>query len=83
VRTSIWYGAAAPAILEAARMTNPDLIMMSTHGRSGIGRLIAGSVAESVLQGTRTPVFLIRVEGTSVETPVGRAAERERETANV
>src|SRR5687767_384413 len=41
VRTSVWYGAAAPAILEAARMANPDLIMMSTHGRSGIGRLIA------------------------------------------
>ena len=39
VRTSVWYGAAAPAILEAARMANPDLIMMSTHGRSGIGRL--------------------------------------------
>lgn len=83
VKNSVWYGAAASAILEAARMTNPDLIMMSTHGRSGIGRLIAGSVAESVLRGTRTPIFLIRVEGTPVETPVGRAAERERETANV
>ena len=32
VKTSVWYSAAAPAILEAARMTNPDLIMMSTHG---------------------------------------------------
>ena len=82
VKTSVWYGAAAPAILEVARMTNPDLIMMSTHGRTGIGRLIVGSVAESVLRGTRTPVFLIRVEGTPVETPIGRAAERERETAN-
>jgi nucleotide-binding universal stress UspA family protein len=81
VRTSVWYGAAAPAILEAARMANPDLILMSTHGRSGIGRLIAGSVAESVLRGTRTPIFLIRVEGS--DTPVERAAERERETANV
>jgi nucleotide-binding universal stress UspA family protein len=83
VKTSVWYGAAAPSILEAARMKNPDLIMMSTHGRSGIGRLIAGSVAESVLRGARTPIFLIRVEGTPVETPVGRATERERETANV
>lgn len=83
VKTSVWYGAAAPSILEAARMANPDLIMMSTHGRAGIGRLIVGSVAESVLRGTRTPIFLVRVEGTPVETPVGRAAERERETANV
>lgn len=83
VRTSVWYGAAAPAILEAARMANPDLIMMSTHGRSGIGRLIVGSVAESVLRATPTPIFLIRVEGTPGETPGGRAAAHERETANV
>ena len=83
VKTSVWYGAAAPSILEAARIASPDLIMMSTHGRTGIGRLIVGSVAESVLRGTRTPIFLVRVEGTPVETPVGRAAERERETANV
>jgi nucleotide-binding universal stress UspA family protein len=83
VRTSVWYGAAAPAIIEAAERANADLIVMSTHGRSGVGRLIVGSVAESVLRGTRTPIFLIRVEDTPVETPVGRAAERERETANV
>lgn len=83
VRTSVWYGAAAPSILEAARLANPDLIMMSTHGRNGICRLIGGSVPESVLRGTRTPIFLIRVEGTPGEAPVGRAAEREREAANV
>jgi nucleotide-binding universal stress UspA family protein len=83
VRTSVWYGAAAPAIIEAAERANADLIVMSTHGRSGVGRLIVGSVAESVLRGARTPIFLIRVEDTPVETPVGRAAERERETANV
>jgi len=83
VKTSVWYGAPARAILEAARMTNPDLIMMGTHGRSGIGRLIVGSVAESVLRGTRTPLFLIRVDGTRVETPVGQAPVREQEAANV
>jgi nucleotide-binding universal stress UspA family protein len=83
VRTSVWYGAAAPAILEASRMANPDLIMMSTHGRSGIGRLIAGSVAESVLRGTRTPIFLVRAEDTPRETSVGRATAHERETTNV
>ncbi len=82
VRTSVWYGAAAPSILEAARMAKPDLIMMSTHGRSGICRLVLGSVAESVLRGTRTPIFLIRVDRTPVGTPVGRAGARE-EAANV
>jgi nucleotide-binding universal stress UspA family protein len=83
VRTSVWYGAAAPAILEAARVVNPDLIMMSAHGRSGIGRLIAGPVAESVLRGTRTPIFLIRVEDAPVATSVGRAIAHERGTTNI
>jgi len=82
VKTSVWYGAAAPSILEAVRRANPDLIMMSTHGRSGFGRALLGSVAESVLRGTWTPIFLIRVEGTPVETFVGRALAREEETAN-
>jgi len=83
VKTSVWYGAPAWAILEAARMTNPDLIMMGTHGRSGIGRLIVGSVAESVLRATRTPLFLIRVDGTRMETPVGQVPAREQAAANV
>ena len=83
VKTSVWYGAAAPSILEAARIANPDLIMMSTHGRGGIGRLVVGSVAESVLRGTRTPIFLIRIDGTPVEAPVGRASARAQEMTNV
>jgi nucleotide-binding universal stress UspA family protein len=60
VKTSIWYGPAAPTIVEAAEVEKVDLIVMSTHGRSGIGRLIFGSVAESVLHGTRTPILLVR-----------------------
>lgn len=83
VRTSVWYGAAAPGILEVARMTKPDVIVMSTHGRKRFGRLLFGSVAESVLRDTQTPIFLIRIDGTPVESPVGRATARERETANV
>jgi nucleotide-binding universal stress UspA family protein len=83
VRTSVWYGPAAPAIMDAARMANADLIVMSTHGRTGIGRLFAGSVAESVLRGTRTPIFLIRIEGAPVETPIGRPAAHEREATHV
>ena len=83
VKTSIWYGAPAQSILDAARMTKPDLIMMGTHGRSGIGRLIVRSVAESVLRGTRTPLFLIRIDGTQMATPVGQAPAREQEAANV
>ena len=61
VETSVWYAPAASAIVEAARLKNTDLIVMSTHGRSGLGRLILGSVAESVLRGTTIPILLLRV----------------------
>jgi nucleotide-binding universal stress UspA family protein len=53
-------GAPAEMILEFARDEGIDLIVMSTHGRSGIGRWVYGSVADKVLRGADTPVFLIR-----------------------
>jgi nucleotide-binding universal stress UspA family protein len=77
VKTSVWYGSAAPSILAAARVTKPDLIVMSTHGRSGFRRLVLGSVAESVLRATSMPVFLIRIDGSRLET-----GAREREAVN-
>src|SRR5215475_12812252 len=60
VDTSAWYGQAAPSILEGARLKKADLIVMSSHGRSGLGRLILGSVAESVLHGTTVPLCIVR-----------------------
>ena len=47
-------------IVEAARENGTDLIAMSTHGRSGLGRLLFGSVAEQVLRHADVPVFLMR-----------------------
>jgi nucleotide-binding universal stress UspA family protein len=75
VETSVWYGPPASAIVEAARLRGADLIVMTTHGRSGLGRLILGSVAESVLRGTTTPILLLRVPEAPVETPPGRAEQ--------
>lgn len=73
VETSVWYGAPAHAIIEGARFQKADLIVMSSHGRSGLGRLILGSVAESVLRGTTVPVCIVRVPGAPLEEPQGRA----------
>ena len=73
VETSVWYGPAAYAIVEAARMRSVDQIVMTTHGRSGLGRLLLGSVAESVLRGTTTPILLLRAEGAPVQPPTGEA----------
>jgi hypothetical protein len=36
------------------------MIVMTTHGRSGLPRLVFGSVAESVLRSTATPLLLVR-----------------------
>lgn len=72
VECSVWYGPAAYSIVEAARLYKADLILMTTHGRSGLGRLILGSVAESVLRGTTTPILLLRAAEAPVEAPAGK-----------
>lgn len=53
-------GRPADEILAAARESSADLIAMATHGRTGLGRLIFGSVAEAVLRHAPVPVFMIR-----------------------
>ena len=82
VETSVWYGAPAESIIDAARTRSIDLIVMSSHGRSGLGRLVLGSVAESVLRGTTTPILLLRDRESPVTRPAG-VAEPIRETARV
>ena len=78
VDTSVWYGPAAASIIEAAKLKKADLIVMSTHGRSGLGRLIMGSVTESVLRGTTSPVCVVRAPGAPIEAPAGPAMPREK-----
>jgi nucleotide-binding universal stress UspA family protein len=58
-------GLPSEEILHAAREKKVDLIAMSTHGRGGVARLIAGSVAEEVLRKARVPVLVTR-PGTQV-----------------
>jgi nucleotide-binding universal stress UspA family protein len=60
VETFVRRGIASDEILAAARETAADLIAMTTHGRSGLGRLLFGSVAEEVLRRSDIPVFLMR-----------------------
>ncbi|HEX6081426.1 MAG TPA: universal stress protein [Methylomirabilota bacterium] len=69
VEARVWQGAAAPAIIDAAQSHHADLIVMTSHGRSGISRLVFGSVAEAVLRGSRVPILLIRPTGAPVTPP--------------
>jgi nucleotide-binding universal stress UspA family protein len=59
MRGEVVNGAPPEMIVETTRLDDTDLIVMSTHGRSGLSRLIYGSVAEAVLRGADVPVLLI------------------------
>jgi nucleotide-binding universal stress UspA family protein len=63
-------GDAASVILEVARETGAGVIIMGTHGRTGLGRLLLGSVAEQVLRNAPCPVLTVKL-------PVAAAAGRQ------
>jgi len=60
--TEVLSGAPAEMIVDAAQGRAVDLIVMSTHGRSGVSRLLYGSVAEAVLRGAHLPILLIPLD---------------------
>ena len=76
VRTQVRRGQPSEEIVLAARETGADLIAMTTHGRSGFGRLLFGSVAEAVLRESRLPVFLMRVTEAEVAARAAQVAVR-------
>ena len=60
VTTAVRRGEPVAEILAGAREVDADLIAMTTHGRSGLSRLLFGSVAAAVLSQAEVPVFLMR-----------------------
>ncbi len=59
VSTQVLAGAPPEMIITAATEQAVGLIVMSTHGRAGLTRLLYGSVAEAVLRGATVPVLLV------------------------
>jgi nucleotide-binding universal stress UspA family protein len=51
---------AADGIMESAAEKGCDLIVMASHGRRGLQRLLLGSVANEVVTGSTVPVLIIR-----------------------
>ncbi len=70
VRTLLDERPPADAILHVARREEIDLIVMSTHGRGGLSRVLMGSVAESVFRATSRTVMLVKTERPVVVTHV-------------
>ena len=62
VRLEVTRGDPTTMIVDTAAAVDADLIVMTTHGRSGLSRLIYGSVAEGVLRSSPIPVLLIPVK---------------------
>jgi nucleotide-binding universal stress UspA family protein len=63
VRTEVLFWPPAEAIASYAELNRADIIVMSTHGRSGPSRWAYGSVADKVLRSSCVPVLLIRAPG--------------------
>lgn len=47
-------------IVDEAKRSAADLVVIGTHGRRGVGRLVMGSVAEGVIRTSLVPVLTIR-----------------------
>ncbi len=60
VESAVLDGKVADSLLKFAKSEGVDLIVMSTHGRTGLSRLLMGSVAEQIVHGAHCPVLLVR-----------------------
>ncbi len=60
VETRLLHGPVAESIADLASATANNLVAMTTHGRSGVGRLVLGSIAERVVRQSGDPVLLVR-----------------------
>ncbi len=61
-RTIFRHGDAASVILEVAAELKPSMVVMGTHGRSGINRFLLGSVAAHVVRACKAPVVTVRAD---------------------
>jgi nucleotide-binding universal stress UspA family protein len=74
VEHRLGIGDAAGEVVALAREVRADLIVMGTHGRGGVGRLLLGSVAEAVLRRAPCPVLTLKMPIASEAAPASPAA---------
>ena len=60
VRFLIWQGSPGEAIVEVARSEQVDLVVVGSHGRGPVGRMLIGSVSEHVVRNAPCPVLVVR-----------------------
>lgn len=82
VETHVLEGAPHREIVRFAESEGCDLVVMGTHGRGGLDRLLLGSVAEKVVRASRVPVMTVHVDGddSGAATPVEALVDVEAES---
>lgn len=80
VATVVQSDEPAKEIVQYAKSADIDLIIMGTHGRTGLARVVLGSVAEAVVRGAPCPVLTVHADGSAAvvtaKTAKTRAASR-------
>ena len=62
-KADVIYGKSSEALSDYATKNNVDLVIIATHGRSGISRWVWGSVADRLIRSICVPVLMVRVPG--------------------
>lgn len=74
LRPQVVVGNAVPDIITFAEDNETDLVMMSTHGRTGLDRFLLGSVVEKVVRHVPCPIVTMNASGRSVQPSDSSAA---------
>jgi nucleotide-binding universal stress UspA family protein len=61
--SAVLYGSVADTVAEFATKSQADVIVIATHGRSGVSRWVWGSVADRILRSSCVPVLMVRAPG--------------------
>jgi len=69
-QTEVLSGKVAESLVDYVEANGVDLIIIATHGRSGVSRWVRGSIADRVLRASRVPVLMVRAPGTMNENRV-------------
>lgn len=63
----LWDGDPGDGIVAAAESETADMIVVGSHGRSGVGRYLLGSVSDHVVRRARCPVLVVRPRDSDIE----------------
>lgn len=66
LKAEVIVGPAVESLVDYAAANGVDLIVIATHGRSGVGRWVWGSTADRILRAACAPVLMVRAAGAGV-----------------